>query len=184
MPCLRVVAGSSGTGAIRKPSWRWRMPCFGSPITSSSATGPGSPWNLQRDQTASGQAIFRAGYYPSSLARCGGKQQVNQRGEGKDAACAPGIFLTTIISLGIVGVCPTVVQCQADAVEEEGRWKPGLPPRPRENRCEATGERAREDLPSRRRNGRVRLPPFFPRTLGPNGAPILPGAGRRLASVP
>ncbi len=51
------------------------------------------------------------------LAKCGGKQQVNRKVEAHYGICAPTIFLTTLLSLGIVGVCPRVVNYQADIVE-------------------------------------------------------------------
>ena len=51
------------------------------------------------------------------LAKCGGKQQVNRSVVRNYAVCAPMIFLTTIITLGIAGVCPTPVSYEADVVE-------------------------------------------------------------------
>lgn len=51
------------------------------------------------------------------LAKCGGKQQVNRKVEANYAVCAPTIFLTTIITLGIAGICPTNVSYEADVVE-------------------------------------------------------------------
>lgn len=51
------------------------------------------------------------------LAACGGKQQVNRRVEANYAICVPTIFLTTLITLGIAGVCPTMVSWQADVVD-------------------------------------------------------------------
>jgi hypothetical protein len=50
------------------------------------------------------------------LAKGGGKQQVNRKVEANYAVCAPTILLTTIISLGIVGVCPRVGTYEADTV--------------------------------------------------------------------
>lgn len=51
------------------------------------------------------------------LNKCGGKRLVNRKVTRNYAACAPVIFLTTVISLGIVGVCPTTVHYEADVVE-------------------------------------------------------------------
>lgn len=51
------------------------------------------------------------------LAKCGGKQQVNRRVQSNYLLCAPTIFLTTIITLGIAGVCPTSVSYEADVVD-------------------------------------------------------------------
>lgn len=51
------------------------------------------------------------------LAKCGGRQQVNRTVQANYAACVPVIFLSTIISLGIVGFCPTQVHYEADVVE-------------------------------------------------------------------
>lgn len=53
----------------------------------------------------------------AALNRCGGKQQVNRKVEANYAICAPTIFLTTIITLGIAGVCPTNVSYEADVVD-------------------------------------------------------------------
>lgn len=50
------------------------------------------------------------------LDRCGGKQLVNRKVTRNYAACVPVIFLTTIISLGIVGVCPTSMHYEADVL--------------------------------------------------------------------
>lgn len=50
------------------------------------------------------------------LAKCGGKQQVNRKVEANYAVCAPTIFLTTIVTLGILGVCPRMVQYEADVI--------------------------------------------------------------------
>lgn len=47
---------------------------------------------------------------------CGGKQQVNRKVQQNYAVCAPTIFLTTIITLGIAGVCPRIVSWEADVV--------------------------------------------------------------------
>lgn len=52
-----------------------------------------------------------------ALSKCGGKQQVNRKVEANYAVCAPTIFLTTIITLGIAGVCPTNVSYEADVVD-------------------------------------------------------------------
>lgn len=51
------------------------------------------------------------------LDRCSGKQRVNRTVEANYAACVPVIFLTTIVSLGIVGVCPTLVHYEADVLD-------------------------------------------------------------------
>jgi hypothetical protein len=51
------------------------------------------------------------------LARCGGKQQVNRTVQANYGLCAPTIFLTTIVTLGIVGVCPTFVNYAADVTD-------------------------------------------------------------------
>jgi hypothetical protein len=51
------------------------------------------------------------------LAKCGGKRQVNRKVQTNYALCAPTIFLTTIITLGIAGVCPTIVSYEADVVD-------------------------------------------------------------------
>lgn len=51
------------------------------------------------------------------LNKCGGKQQVNRKVEANYIVCAPTIFLTTIITLGIAGVCPTQVHYEADVVD-------------------------------------------------------------------
>lgn len=50
------------------------------------------------------------------LNRCGGRQQVNRRVEANYAVCVPTVFLSTIISLGIVGFCPKNVSWEADVV--------------------------------------------------------------------
>ena len=52
-----------------------------------------------------------------ALSKCGGKQQVNRKVQANYAVCAPTIFLTTIITLGIAGVCPTWVHHEADIVD-------------------------------------------------------------------
>lgn len=51
------------------------------------------------------------------LAACGGKQQVNRQVQANYAVCAPVIFVTTLISLGVVGVCPRLVHYEADVVD-------------------------------------------------------------------
>jgi hypothetical protein len=51
------------------------------------------------------------------LAKCGGKQQVNRTVQANYAACVPTVFLTTIITLGIVGACPKLVSWHADVVD-------------------------------------------------------------------
>jgi hypothetical protein len=51
------------------------------------------------------------------LDKCGGKRLVNRKVTRNYAVCAPVIFLSTIISLGIIGVCPTTVHYEADVVE-------------------------------------------------------------------
>ena len=51
------------------------------------------------------------------LNKCGGKQQVNRDVQANYAMCAPTIFLTTIMTLGIAGVCPTFVSYKADVVD-------------------------------------------------------------------
>jgi len=51
------------------------------------------------------------------LAHCGGRQQVNRHVQANYAACVPTIFLTTVVTLGIVGVCPTFVSYKADVVD-------------------------------------------------------------------
>lgn len=51
------------------------------------------------------------------LAKCGGKQQVNRRVTRNYIVCAPVIFLTTIITLGIAGVCPTPVSYEAEVAD-------------------------------------------------------------------
>lgn len=51
------------------------------------------------------------------LDKCGGKQQVNRTVQANYAVCVPTAFLSTIISLGIVGLCPTYVTYEADVVE-------------------------------------------------------------------
>lgn len=51
------------------------------------------------------------------LANCGGTQLVNRKVTRSYAACAPTIFLTTLVSLGIVGVCPSSVHYEADVVQ-------------------------------------------------------------------
>jgi hypothetical protein len=51
------------------------------------------------------------------LAHCGGKQQVNRQVKANYAACVPTIFLTTIVTLGIVGLCPTYVSYNADVID-------------------------------------------------------------------
>ncbi len=51
------------------------------------------------------------------LAKCGGKRQVNRKVQTNYALCAPTIFLTTIITLGIAGVCPTIVSYEADVID-------------------------------------------------------------------
>jgi hypothetical protein len=51
------------------------------------------------------------------LARCGGKQQVNRRVTQNYAVCAPVIFVTTVVTLGIAGICPRLVSWEADVVE-------------------------------------------------------------------
>ena len=51
------------------------------------------------------------------LAKCGGKQQVNRTVTQNYAVCAPTIFLTTIITLGIAGVCPRIVSWEADVTD-------------------------------------------------------------------
>lgn len=50
------------------------------------------------------------------LAKCGGQQQVNREVTVNYGPCVPTIFLTTLITLGIAGVCPTVVSYQADVI--------------------------------------------------------------------
>ncbi|MBI2903043.1 MAG: hypothetical protein HYY12_05580 [Candidatus Methylomirabilis oxyfera] len=52
-----------------------------------------------------------------ALNKCGGKQQVNRKVEANYALCAPTIFLSTIITLGIAGVCPANVSYEADVVD-------------------------------------------------------------------
>ena len=37
--------------------------------------------------------------------------------QANHAACVPTIFLTTVVTLGIVGVCPTFVSYKADVVD-------------------------------------------------------------------
>ncbi len=51
------------------------------------------------------------------LAKCGGKQHVNRTVERNYAICAPVIFVSTIITLGIAGVCPTPVSYEADVID-------------------------------------------------------------------
>lgn len=51
------------------------------------------------------------------LDKCGGKWLVNRKVTPNYAGCVPVIFLTTVISLGIIGVCPTRVAYEADVVE-------------------------------------------------------------------
>lgn len=51
------------------------------------------------------------------LDKCDGTQQVNRKVTRNYAACAPVIFLSTIISLGIVGVCPSSVHYEADVID-------------------------------------------------------------------
>jgi hypothetical protein len=50
------------------------------------------------------------------LAKCGGKQQMNRTVRANYGVCAPTIFLTTLITLGILGVCPTSVSYSADVI--------------------------------------------------------------------
>lgn len=51
------------------------------------------------------------------LDKCRGKQVVNRKVEANYALCAPVVFLTTVVSLGIVGVCPTFVHYEADVID-------------------------------------------------------------------
>jgi hypothetical protein len=51
------------------------------------------------------------------LAKCGGQQQVNRTVQANYAACVPTVFLTTLITLGIVGACPKLVSWHADVVD-------------------------------------------------------------------
>jgi hypothetical protein len=51
------------------------------------------------------------------LARCGGKQQVNRSVTQNYAVCAPVIFVTTVVTLGIAGICPRIVSWQADVID-------------------------------------------------------------------
>lgn len=51
------------------------------------------------------------------LAKCGGRQQLNREVKANYAVCVPTIFLTTLITLGIAGVCPTQVHYAADVIE-------------------------------------------------------------------
>lgn len=51
------------------------------------------------------------------LARCGGKQQVNRSVAQNYAVCAPVMFVTTVVTLGIAGICPRLVSWQADVVD-------------------------------------------------------------------
>jgi len=51
------------------------------------------------------------------LAKCGGKHQVNRSVHTNYAACVPTVFLTTLVTLGIVGACPKLVTWHADVVD-------------------------------------------------------------------
>lgn len=51
------------------------------------------------------------------LANCDGTELVNRKVTRNYAVCAPVIFLSTIISLGIVGVCPFRVHYEADVIQ-------------------------------------------------------------------
>ncbi|MFQ5848694.1 MAG: hypothetical protein ACE5IQ_13620 [Candidatus Methylomirabilales bacterium] len=51
------------------------------------------------------------------LDKCGGTRLANRKVTRSYGVCAPVIFLTTIVSLGIVGVCPSRVHYEADVIE-------------------------------------------------------------------
>ena len=52
-----------------------------------------------------------------ALRKCGGTQQVNRLVKANYAACAPTNFLMTMLTLGTVGACPTLVSYEADVVD-------------------------------------------------------------------
>jgi len=47
---------------------------------------------------------------------CGPGQLVNRSVQRNLSACVPTLFLTTIASLGIIGVCPSSVRYEADVI--------------------------------------------------------------------
>lgn len=63
------------------------------------------------------RVTFNAPDSSAALNNCGGKQQVNRKVAANYVICAPTIFLTTLITLGIAGVCPTSVSYEADVID-------------------------------------------------------------------